>query len=352
MRKVQLSALQRMEIRSINFLVFTATLLFLLYSSTPVWSQELYKPEIKERILQEHIIKGPKGRVKVMVENVDGALVLGGDIVLQPKGGANIAGISRLRLWKDGIIPYKIDPNHPFRGDIIRAIETLNSNTVLWYREAVSDLEPHVSIVHGSDCHSGLGTPWGAYYEISLGPGCERQGTIMHELLHAAGVIHEHQRHDRDQRVFIVWENIENGKKIEFYKTPWWIAGIKGPYDFASVMHYPCDAFNKSGNDKTILAPVKIGQRVGLSHGDVEGVNELYRRISPKRNKPAFPVQPLPVLTYDLLCTPDPVDCDALLRTLENLLLRLEEERDPLEKKDLRMQIGAVKRQIRSNNCK
>ena len=54
-----------------------------------------------------------------------------------------------------------------------------------------------------------------------------------------------------------------------------------GPYDFGSVMHYPRDAFSTNGQDTIVArqalpAGVVMGQRTGLSPGDVAGVAALY----------------------------------------------------------------------------
>ena len=53
----------------------------------------------------------------------------------------------------------------------------------------------------------------GGRQTLSLEDSCvSRHGTIMHEFMHAYGFHHEHCRGDRDDYVFIYWDNIELGK--------------------------------------------------------------------------------------------------------------------------------------------
>ena len=49
-----------------------------------------------------------------------------------------------------------------------------------------------------------------------------------------------------------------------------------GDYDFGSIMHYPRDAFSKNGEDTIVpKGDHAIGQRQGLSAGDIAGVKNV-----------------------------------------------------------------------------
>ena len=73
---------------------------------------------------------------------------------------------------------------------------------------------------------------------------------LRHELGHVIGLIHEHQRPDRDVYIIIHWENIIPEKTSNFTLKPlsrvfyniWWIH-----YDFASIMQYHPWGFSKNG---------------------------------------------------------------------------------------------------------
>ena len=54
----------------------------------------------------------------------------------------------------------------------------------------------------------------GGNQTMSLGEGCHRKGVVIHELLHALGMTHEHCRADRNEFIRINMENIKKGKYL------------------------------------------------------------------------------------------------------------------------------------------
>lgn len=71
-------------------------------------------------------------------------------------------------------------------------------------------------------------------------------GTILHELLHAAGVFHEHARSDRSPDfVTVALENVVANRRNNFEVDPG--SFPRGDYDFNSVMHYSSRAFSLCG---------------------------------------------------------------------------------------------------------
>ena len=61
----------------------------------------------------------------------------------------------------------------------------------------------------------------------------------MHEIGHALGIYHEHQRPDRDDFVTVMWENIPEDDQFNFEKqtTPH-VTQNGNPYAYNSIMHY------------------------------------------------------------------------------------------------------------------
>ena len=77
---------------------------------------------------------------------------------------------------------------------------------------------------------------------------------IYHELFHTIGLLHEHQRDDRDQYVKFNQNNLVNPNRIKNFKKYKKIDTLGLPYNFQSIMHYTHDQAAKSGQSS--LEPV------------------------------------------------------------------------------------------------
>jgi hypothetical protein len=84
-----------------------------------------------------------------------------------------------------------------------------------------------------------------------IGPGSWNRATLCHELGHALGLVHEHQRSDRDTFVAIATNNILSGHLSDFVKLT--DSQNKSSYDFLSVMHYSRNAFSVNSASNTIV---------------------------------------------------------------------------------------------------
>lgn len=141
----------------------------------------------------------------------------------------------------------------------------------------------YITIESGnSGCWSSVGRIGGKQTVNLQSPGCVRKvGTVLHELLHAAGFLHEQNREERDDFVRINSRNIRSGYEINFNKAKKGEAtGFGVRYDYGSVMHYSTTAFSKNG-EPTIEPKMNtndvIGQREGFSKSDTEKVNRMYK---------------------------------------------------------------------------
>ena len=65
------------------------------------------------------------------------------------------------------------------------------------------------------------------------------QAVIAHELGHLFGLVHMHQRYDRNEYIRLNIENIAPSKMAFFRKfEAKYVTDLDIPYDYGSVMHY------------------------------------------------------------------------------------------------------------------
>jgi hypothetical protein len=177
-------------------------------------------------------------------------------------------------LWSDKTVPFEIDSSLSSASRVTDAIALWESKTKIRFKKHGQEND-YVVFAPGDGCSSGVGKRGGKQL-ITLGPECTAGNTI-HEIGHTLGLWHEQSRDDRDAFIKIVWANILDGYEHNFDQHITDGDDIGG-YDYASIMHYPADAFAKDPNQPTILVPdgVSIGQRRGLSANDIAAIETLY----------------------------------------------------------------------------
>ena len=193
--------------------------------------------------------------------------------------------IDRNYLWKHGIIPFKLGggfTSSEVRA-IVDAINELNRRTNLNIVRR-NGQDHYIEFVKKPGMVGAGSSPVGRQRKpnkIKLNVNASRN-TVIHEILHSAGIWHEQSRSDRDRFVRIQWNNIIKGVKHNFNKHS--SNGYKvTPYDKNSIMHYGGFAFAKldtSGNPLPTIVDVRtnnpVGGGSGLSAMDVDGINVLY----------------------------------------------------------------------------
>ncbi|CAL4066137.1 unnamed protein product, partial [Meganyctiphanes norvegica] len=120
-------------------------------------------------------------------------------------------------------------------------------------------------------------------HKVHIGKTCTPLGIVTHELCHALGLYHEHQRSDRDEYLAINLDNIRVGYNSEFKKKRDEQFSI--PFDLTSIMHYSVKVFSKN-EKKTLITknPMDMelidrmtSQIKGLTYRDKHLINKIYK---------------------------------------------------------------------------
>jgi hypothetical protein len=221
-------------------------------------------------------------------EERDGFAVVGGDILLArlPDSSSPALGkVSGLGLthalarWPGNVIPYSVNaPGYEYQIGLAITYSNQYYPVKLVPRTGQAD---YVEFVASDRCETTAGK-LGGRQELRLGPNCASMGTVIHEISHVIGLLHEHQRPDRDSHVRYHPENLadpSHGSQFAIFVGD---VGTYGTYyDLGSITHYDAWQGAKSNQDFVLTLAHDASQpvrsnRFRPSFKDVRTVGLMY----------------------------------------------------------------------------
>ncbi|GFW83300.1 astacin [Trichonephila clavipes] len=209
----------------------------------------------------------------------------GGDMKIKGKRMLGNSVSNKSWYWPTKNIPYVIDRSiqSQYHEKIAIAINQINKTTCLKFvpRKNEKDYIKFDNSTTDHGCWSWVGYQTGVQ-EVNIDEGCQYVGSIVHEMLHAIGFWHEHQRHDRNKYVTIYDKNVTNGLLHNFDITQAKDEIIYNKFDYNSIMIYGNYAFSKRlWQLKTVEATDKREltepwSKPGLDGSDVDRINCMY----------------------------------------------------------------------------
>eukprot|EP00105_Crassostrea_gigas_P032798 XP_011455943.2 PREDICTED: zinc metalloproteinase nas-23 [Crassostrea gigas] len=231
-----------------------------------------------------HMPKGidPSKKASAKAENEDNHFFSKAD------GKRNFA--ERVTLWEYAYIPYYIDPTFDSaqRKTILVGIKEFTDKTCIRFvpkEMAAWSALPHQTYINftsdSTSCNSYVGRIRTGSQTIGLNKWkCINKKTVVHEIMHALGQVHEQQRKDRDQHIIMHWNNViggRNNKNMEILSIG---SHDRTQYDPTSSLQYSLKAFTSnqqktmSFRDSTLES--LVGSSSGLTHLDVREITQAY----------------------------------------------------------------------------
>lgn len=237
--------------------------------------------------------------------------------------GVNVTTTTRTnnqRTWPQGQVFFRFDASAPqnLRDTFRVAVQEWNTQLQAHYQQSGGNPSYNVvplwqesstatnavlvkgvrNVVYGG--MSALGFQGGVQaLEINLDCCATSKGLVMHEMGHAVGLVHEHQRPDRDQYVTVQPANAHQNYTGAFDIYPWgyrhehehgafWSDPTLTAFDYESLMIYPTHGFSNTGQPTLLPKPIgsrgpnwtgdsnKMGTQTGLTWTDKGTLYVMY----------------------------------------------------------------------------
>ncbi len=238
-----------------------------------------YKVDGGYAYLDEHVILGPVDENGVLLE------------YLEPLGNSRSQCIFWIFCkdfrWSEGVVPYTLNSDLSAWQvqQVLRAIDSIHATTRIRLVPREEGHRDYIEFQAGksqNSCSSYLGRK-GGRQTIQLGKNSCYASAVEHEIGHALGLIHEHQRCDRNKHVRIHWGQMNPSYIFNFINLCF-MGEDQGEYDITSNMHYGPYAFSRKGQPTiSLVAGGLPTPSPYFSSGDLAAIESLYALEIEKR---------------------------------------------------------------------
>ena len=227
-------------------------------------------------------------------KKINNEYVYQGDIILTEEQlgidslkGAGIPLLAGYNLWPENTIYYTIDEKLKDDSRITDAISHWEKNTTIRFVKRTNEFNYVKFEWDAKGCNSNFGmiikkSPYiGVPQKIRIADWGET-GSVIHEIGHTVGLIHEHSRSDRDKYIEVIFANVKENYKGQY--NIWKNSINTDSFDFNSIMLYP----SKNDFAIDIEKPTMINKSTGkpfdpqrnyLTSSDIAIVKKLYPQI-------------------------------------------------------------------------
>jgi len=237
-----------------------------------------------------------------VIETVEGYNIMDGDILLEdeqikeleePEEYVTKAGVIefghqafKVQRWTDGIIPFVIESGHARRSQILTAMEEWSTKTsirfvpytnagqgtYLFFKKGAEENRSFVGCRHNMT-------------KQEIWVSSSNPGVAMHEIGHAIGLIHEHQRSDAASDI-IVYENNIKEDWVHWFRPHSFTHYCLNKYNFNSIMGYDSYDCIRSGSRGYSMVKRSDGapwnkNRSYISTLDIVAVECFYNKLTP-----------------------------------------------------------------------
>ena len=188
------------------------------------------------------------------------------------------------RPWPGGVVPVQFDRtiSSDYRARFMSACEVWSEVANVQCRLRSTRDTNYLFVTDRKErCWTDVGSKTGKQEFNFAFEWCWERTSLIHELGHVLGFMHEHQRPDRD-KYLKVYPQHAGDMAYSYAKLSFGPLDKKSAYDFMSIMHYWNKAYSVNG--KAIMVPRSgyekytntMGTSKNLTRGDIELVRRVY----------------------------------------------------------------------------